>query len=77
MSLRQKIAWEALIAAVVAASGAALWVASSVAEAKVAPVSERVARVETQQEAKAGSLYYLRLRQQDGNKAWSSPFWVE
>lgn len=24
-----------------------------------------------------GSLYYLRVRQQDGNRAWSSPVWVE
>jgi hypothetical protein len=27
--------------------------------------------------AKPGTIYYLRARQQDGNRAWSSPVWVE
>lgn len=31
----------------------------------------------TDSSAKPGNIYYLRARQQDGNRAWSSPVWVQ
>lgn len=31
----------------------------------------------TEANPKAGNIYYLRIRQQDGNRAWSSPVWVK
>ncbi|HND31091.1 MAG TPA: hypothetical protein PLA94_13885, partial [Myxococcota bacterium] len=31
----------------------------------------------TEANPKPGNIYYLRIRQQDGNRAWSSPIWVK